>query len=59
MEKHHQIHVDIKEETFKELCKLLPEQRMVSLLVRKLILNYIAEVKEGANPWAFLEGRRG
>jgi len=59
MEKHHQIHVDIKEETFKELCRLLPEPRMVSWLVRKLILNYIAGVKEGANPWAFLEGWRG
>lgn len=54
MKEIHQLHVNVKASTYRELRQLLPEQRMVSLLVRKLISSYIEEVKGGANPWGFL-----
>lgn len=58
MRETHQLHVDMKESTFRELQRILPEQKMVSLLVRKLVADYIMRVKNGENPWCFLEARK-
>lgn len=52
----HQLHVDIDKETIRELKKILPETRMVSFVVRKLVKKYVQDVKNGASPWCFIEG---
>lgn len=49
-----QIHTDLPLDMYKKFINTLPEERMVSLAVRCLILNYLSDVKEGESPWMFL-----
>lgn len=50
-----QVHTDISMAKWKELISILPESRMVSLLIRALISKFIYEVKyEGKNPWTLI-----
>ncbi len=49
-----QIHTDLPLDMYKKFITTLPEERMVSLAVRCLILNYLKEVADGESPWMFL-----